>query len=93
MSQNLSSAAVVIGTLRANYNNRYAKADSINPAQTEPEKCSSHLQNPYYVCTQLIRMCAKFQFNSFLASRDFLSSADNLCKQFGPRSGLTECLF
>ena len=28
--------------------------------------------------------------NSFLASGD-LSSADNLCKQFGPSSGPTEC--
>ena len=31
-------------------------------------------------------------FVSLLASSD-LSSADNLCKQFGPRSGLTEHLF
>ena len=29
--------------------------------------------------------------NSSHASGDFLSSADNLCKQFGPRSGPTEC--
>ena len=31
-----------------------------------------------------------FVFNS-LAARGDLSSADNLCKQFGPRSGPTEC--
>ena len=29
--------------------------------------------------------------NSFLASGDVLSSTDNLCKQFGSRSGLTKC--
>ena len=31
-------------------------------------------------------------FESFLAKRQFLSSADNLCKQCGPRSGPTKCL-
>ena len=30
-------------------------------------------------------------FNSFLAKRQLLSSADNLCKQCGPRSGPTKC--
>ena len=84
MSQNLSSAAVVIGALRANYYNRYAQADSINPAQIEPEKCPSHLQNPYYVCTQLIRMFARFQFNSCLASGDFCRLLINFANSLVP---------
>ena len=39
----------------------------------------------------LVKFLSSMQsFNSFPASGD-LSSADNLCKQFGPRSGLTKC--
>ena len=30
-------------------------------------------------------------FNSFFSSSQFLLSADNLCKQLGPRSGPTKC--
>ena len=41
-------------------------------------------------CTLEDTVLETSSINSFTASGD-LSSADNLCKQFGPRSGPTKC--
>ena len=50
--------------------------------ETHNERFSWFIQTSYIPVMYFI--------NSFPASSN-LSSADNLCKQFGPRSGLTEC--
>ena len=68
--------------------NFITEANNINPDQTAPKDYSicSSLFWPHYVFASEI---SKIQYRQL----NLVSSADNLCKQFRPRSGSTKCLF